>query len=274
MAHSVIDRIGFLLRDRETHAGRTTNAVLYFLNGVFVLLYILSTYDFSQLTLSIIRYSELSLGVLFLGEYGIRVYSADNWVAEVTNPYTIIDLLAVLPVFVSPGFDAGFLRGFHTLRVFRFLRLLVDEQQLFGQTLKVRTIRRIELSTTIFLIFFVTTGFIYAFEAPVNPGIENFGDAFYYTVIAVSTVGFGDIIPTTRAGRWVTITAVLVGFILIPWQASRLREASIGTMNCPRCGQSLNESDRFCRKCGLDLTEEFDAESEQPENQSPPVRNE
>ncbi|MEF8821736.1 MAG: ion transporter, partial [Halovenus sp.] len=123
MVRPVIDRIAFLLRDQETHAGRTTNAVLYFLNGIFVLLYILSTYDFSQLLLSIIHGLELGLGFLFLGEYVIRVYSADSWVAEITNPYTIIDLLAVLPVFASPGFEAGFLRGFHTLRVFRFLRL-------------------------------------------------------------------------------------------------------------------------------------------------------
>jgi voltage-gated potassium channel len=277
MVRTVIDRTAFLLRDRETRAGRLTNASLYVLNAVFVGLYILSTYDFSSQTLFVIHAGEVGLAVLFLGEFLIRVYSAESSSAELLNPYTVIDLIAILPVLVAPGTGAGFLRGFHTLRVFRFLRLIIEEQQVFGQSIRIRTVRRIELSTTIFLIFFISTGFIYAFEEPVNSNIDNFGDAFYYTVIAVSTVGFGDIVPTSTAGRWVTVTAVLVGFILVPWQASRLRDPRLNKESCPRCGEAVDEPDRFCRSCGLALDEEadeFDAESEQPEDHSPPVRNE
>jgi len=269
---TVLDRAGFLLRDRQTPAGRATNAALYALNTAFILAYIASTYALPAPGPSLIRTVELSLGALFLAEYAVRVYVADDTRAELIDPYTVIDLVAVLPVFVLTGSDTGFLRGFHTLRVFRFLRLVVDEQQLFGRSLTLRTVRRVELSAAIVLIFFVASGFIYAVEAPANPDIANFGDAFYYTVIAVSTVGFGDIIPTTAAGRWVTVVAVLVGFILVPWQASRLREAtsmasdsgadsdpapeSDPETTCPRCGASVDGRDRYCRRCGETLHEE------------------
>mgnify|MGYP002338614566 FL=1 len=94
---------------------------------------------------------------------------------------------------------------------------------------------------------------------------------------AVSTVGFGDIIPTTVAGRWVTILAVLVGFILIPWQVSRLRNPGAPTANCPRCGQAIDEPDRFCRTCGLELNGENQSSSSgsaSSTDQSSPVRNE
>mgnify|MGYP000043472988 CR=1 FL=1 len=253
---ALIDRIAFLLRDKSTPAGRATNAVLYALNTVFVLLYIASTYDLPVAWLAAIRTTEVGLAVVFLGEYGIRIRAADDPRAEITNPYTVLDLLAVVPVLVTQGIGIGFLRGLHTLRIFRFLRLLIDEQQLLGRRLSIRAVRRLELSVTIFLIFFLSTGFIYAVEGGVNPAISNFGDAFYYTVIAVSTVGFGDIIPVTAAGRWITVLAVLVGFVLIPWQATRLRQSTAdeGDDNCPRCGTTVAGTDRYCRRCGRRLT--------------------
>jgi len=261
-----LDRIGFLLRDRETRPGRLTNAVLYALNTVFIVLYVVSTYDLPAPYPSVVRAAELGLGIVFLGEYVVRVYSADDSWAEIIDPFTIVDLVAVLPVFVLGGANVGFLRGFHTLRVFRFLRLLVDERQVLGRSLRLRTVRRVELSVTIFLIFFITSGFVYAVEVAANPGIENFGEAFYYTVIAVSTVGFGDIVPATVAGRWVTVTAVLVGFVLVPWQASRLRDLSTepdaADAACSACGQAVAHSDRYCRRCGDALSDDLNADGE------------
>jgi voltage-gated potassium channel len=257
MSVAIVDRIGFLLRDRHTWAGRATNTLLYVLNTAFILLYILSTYQFPEPYPALIWNLEVALGIVFLGEYAVRVESAtDRW-GEITDPYTVVDLVAILPLFLFPGPGAGFLRGLYTLRIFRFLRLLVDEQQLFGKSIRIRTIRRTELSVTIFLIFFIATGFVYSAEVGANPAISNFGDAFYYTVIAVSTVGFGDIIPVTVAGRWITVLAVLVGFIIIPWQATRLRTLSTTTDTaCPRCGEPVADADRYCRHCGHALVED------------------
>jgi len=257
MSLATVDRIGFLLRDRQTRAGRATNTLLYILNTAFILLYILSTYRFPAPYPALIWNLEVALGVVFLGEYAVRVESAtDRW-GEITDPYTIGSLVAILPLFLFPGPGAGFLRGLYTLRIFRFLRLLVNEQQLFGQSVSISTIRRTELSVTIFLIFFIATGFVYSAEVGTNPEISNFGDAFYYTVIAVSTVGFGDIIPVTVVGRWITVLAVLVGFILIPWQATRLRTLSATTDRaCPRCGEPVADADRYCRQCGHALVED------------------
>ena len=262
----LLNKVGFLLRDRETTAGRATNASLYVLNIVFIGLYIISTYAISTPYTTLIRVIEVGLGIVFLIEYIVRVTSASDPKAEMTDPYTIVDLVAVIPVFVIFGPDIGFLRGFHILRVFRFLRLIMNEQQIFGKSIEIRTVRRLEVSTTILLIFVVATGFIYAVEAPTNPAIENFGDAFYYTVIAVSTVGFGDIVPQTVAGRWVTVVAVLVGFVLVPWLASRLRAPNrninaAGRTECPRCNETVVIADQYCRHCGCALTESTDTQS-------------
>ena len=81
---------------------------------------------------------------------------------------------------------------------------------------------------------------------------RNFGDAFYFTVVTLTTVGFGDIIPFSEAGRMVTVLMILSGIILIPWQVSRLvREwiliASKQDVTCPQCG--LRYQDRDASHC-------------------------
>lgn len=79
-------------------------------------------------------------------------------------------------------------------------------------------------------------------EHAVNPGVATFSDAFYFTVVALTTVGFGDIVPVTRLGRAVTVGAILAAVILIPWQAGRIVRAWTGPsrekvdMTCPNCG--------------------------------------
>jgi voltage-gated potassium channel len=97
-------------------------------------------------------------------------------------------------------------------------------------------------------------------ENPLNPNVQNFGDAFYFTVVAVSTVGFGDIVPVTQAGRLVTIAMIISGIILIPFQAARIFRAWLMTgrekkvLICPSCGLDRHDADaRYCKKCGEGL---------------------
>lgn len=255
MLRAAIDRAGALLRDRETPAGRTANLVRTVLDTAFVLLYVGSTYVVGEPLSNTVRAVELLIGVLFLAEVAVRVLSAADPRQELGDRYMVIDLLATLPVFLLPGPGVGFIYGFQTLRLFRFLRPLLDEREVFGRPLRVRTVRGLELSVTISYIFLVTTGFIHAAEVGVNPGISNYGDAFYYTVIAVATVGFGDIVPVTTAGRWVTVAAVLFGFVVIPWQVTRFRDARAADLTCPRCEEPFAAADRFCRRCGASLRE-------------------
>ncbi|MDS0259118.1 potassium channel family protein [Haloarcula sp. S1CR25-12] len=104
----------------------------------------------------------------------------------------------------------------------------------------------------------------YSVEHAANPGVANFGDAFYYVVVTVSTVGFGDIIPVTAAGRWVTVAAILTGIIVIPWQAGKIvkewRSREKVAVTCPNCGLSHHDADAsHCKACGHVIYQEFDS---------------
>ena len=131
--------------------------------------------------------------------------------------------LLVLPAF-GITLDLSFvklIRIFRVFRIFRFLRFTADPHFFFG-SITMQVLKVVRLVLTIFMIFFISSGLFFYVENDVNTHVKNFGDAFYFTVVALTTVGFGDITPRSGAGKWVTVLMILSGIILIPWQVSRV----------------------------------------------------
>ncbi len=161
------------------------------------------------------------------------------WVAErktkhFFNVYSIIDLLSILPVAVN-FINLSFLRIFRILRLFRILRVLrfqrifKSKNTMFGQLSDTQLVI-IRIVLTVFTIIFVSSGFIWAVENKVNPG--EFGTiwhALYFSVVTLSTVGYGDITPLSLWGRVITIAMILSGIALIPWQLGKLIKIIIAT---------------------------------------------
>ena len=118
------------------------------------------------------------------------------------------------------------------------------------------------LVVSVIMLFFVYSGLFFFVESPVNPEVQNFGDAFYFTVVAVSTVGFGDIVPVSSWGRLVTLAMIISGIIIIPLQVARIFRAWLNpgerrTLICPGCGLSRHDADaKYCRICGANLFDE------------------
>ncbi|HKJ59312.1 MAG TPA: ion transporter, partial [Halobacteriales archaeon] len=194
--------VEFYLLDHRTRLGQTIDVALLTLNAVFVAVYVFQTYPHSPAVDDVLWNVEVALASVFAVEYVLRLYGAPNRFDESTNGYTVADLLSILPTFavlLLPGFVAGtiglgFLRALRVVRFLRFYRFTQDEEFFFG-TISLEALRVIRLVLTILTIFFVTGGLFYEFEAPVNPTVSTFGDGFYYTVITITTVGFGDIVP-------------------------------------------------------------------------------
>jgi voltage-gated potassium channel len=263
--------VRFYLIDHRTTTGKAIDVGLLLLNLVFIGIFVAQTYPVSDGVRGGLWGAEVSIAVVFLVEYLLRVYGARNRLAEVTNPYTVVDLLAIAPTFAvlvvpgSSGSVAGLtvLQLFRVVRVLRFFRFTRDEEFFFG-TVSVETLRVMKLLMTVVAIFFVSAGLFYGFEHGINEDVETFGDAFYFTVVTLTTVGFGDITPTTEAGRWVTIAAILAGIIFIPWQASKIvREwthRDKRNVTCPDCGLEYHDADAsHCKACGHVIYQEIDS---------------
>lgn len=266
-------QVRFYLLDHRTWLGKFIDIALLVLNLGFVAIFVAQTYPLSELAIDWLWRLEIWIAVVFGVEYVLRLYGAEDRFVEFRDPYTMVDLLSVLPTFAlllvpTAGIVEGvaFFRVLRVIRVLRFFRFTRDEEFFFG-TVSGETLRAGKLFLTVLVIFFLTAGMFYTAEYRVNPGIETFGDAFYYIVISLTTVGFGDILPTTKLGRWVTIVGVLGAIILVPWQAGKIvREWAARDrvdVTCPNCGLSAHDPDAsHCKACGHVIYQEYSSSDE------------
>lgn len=269
------EAIQFYMIDFQTPLGRAIDIFIIILNLLAVAIFVIDTYPISgSLRLFLWRVELVAIG-FFIIEYLLRLYGAPDRFAYVKNIYSIIDLVAILPtllLLVIPlsGAYAGIrfiniLRVFAVFRIFRFLRFTAKEHRLFG-IISLEMLNVARLVVTIIMIFFVSSGFFYYVESPVNPQVQNFGDAFYFTVVAVSTVGFGDIVPISGWGRLVTIMMIISGIILIPIQAGRIFREWLNVCErktdvCQNCSLERHDTDAmYCKRCGQELHQKNEPE--------------
>ncbi|MEF8843168.1 MAG: ion transporter [Haloarculaceae archaeon] len=263
---SLRDVVRFYLLDHRTPVGKTIDVGLLVLNLLFVAVFVAETYPVADRFRAELWTLEVGVALVFLLEYLLRIYGARDRTAELFDPYSVVDFLAVLPslaLLVLPdtavAANVGFLRAVRVVRFFRFTR----EREFFFGSVSVGTLRAMKLLLTVLTIFFVAAGLFYTAERGANPDVRTFGDAFYFTVVALTTVGFGDIVPVTGAGRLVTTAAILAGIVLIPWQASRIvrqwTSPERTNVTCPECGLTGHEPDAsHCRACGAVIYQEYD----------------
>ncbi|MEA5574870.1 ion transporter [Anabaena sp. UHCC 0451] len=251
-------KIEFYLTDLETPIGKAINLTIASLvllsSGIFVA----ETYNISNDARLEIRALDTCILIVFAIEYLLRLWSAENKLKYIFSFYSIIDLMAILPSLI--GFvDIRFIR---LLRWFRILRLIrfIDSRFLFKSISSEDSVIFTRILFTLFAIIFVYSGLIYQVEHPVNP--QNFGtflDAFYFSVVTMTTVGFGDLTPISELGRLLTVLMILTGIALIPWQVGDLIKRLVKTANqvenvCSNCGLSFHDTDaEFCKICGTKL---------------------
>ena len=271
--NSFRETIQFYLVDSKTALGKLIDVFIIILNFVICAILVVETYDLSETVHGILWNTEIVIVAFFIIEYVARLYGSKDRLKQLVDIYSVIDLIAILPtvaLLVLPVFGVaphvGFLRMIRVFRVFRIFRFLryTKGSGFFFKNITVHVLKGIQLLITIFMIFFISSGLFYAVESSVNPAVKNFGDAFYFTVVTLTTVGFGDIIPLSEAGRMVTVLMILSGIILIPWQVSRLvREwiliASKQDVTCPQCGLRYHDRDAsHCKSCGHVIYQEYE----------------
>lgn len=269
------EKLQFYLIDCRTPTGKIIDIVIIALNLFICAIFVAETYPLAEKTRQLLWHLEVLIVLFFIFEYAARLYGAPNRFRQLTNIYSIIDLVAILPtlsLLTLPVFgftaDIGLLRlirGFRVFRIFRFLRFTADPDFFFGSiTQSFLTVLR--LIITILMIFFLSAGLFYEVENGLNPNITNFGDSFYFTVVTLTTVGFGDITPLTAAGKWVTVVMILSGIILVPWQVSLIIKEWIHVMRkkeviCTSCGLRYHDHDAsHCKSCGSVIYQVYDGD--------------
>ncbi len=266
--------IQFYLVDCKTALGKIIDVFIILLNLFICAILVIETYPVSEETHRILWTMELVIVFFFIIEYAARLYGAQNRFKQLKDIYSVIDLIAILPTlamvifpFFGIALDLGLIkliRIFRILRIFRFLRFTADPEFFFGSITQ-QVLNLVRLILTILMIFFVSSGVFFYVENSVNPDVKTFGDAFYFTVVALTTVGFGDITPISEYGKWVTVAMIISGIIFIPWQASKIMKewvhmASKTDIVCPGCGLRYHDRDAsHCKSCGHIIYQEIES---------------
>jgi voltage-gated potassium channel len=266
------ETLQFYLIDCKTALGKTIDIFIILLNLFVCAILVIETYPVSEATRQLLWKMEVIIVLFFIIEYAARLYGAKSRFKQLVDIYSIIDLIAILPtlsLLILPLFgitlNFGFvklIRVFRVFRIFRFLRFTSDPVFFFG-SLNLHVLEVARLFLTIFMIFFISSGLFFYVESGINADVRTFGDAFYFTVVALTTVGFGDITPLSEGGRWVTVLMILSGITLIPWQVSRIVKewvhmASKKELICPGCGLRYHDKDAsHCKSCGHLIYQEY-----------------
>ena len=265
MKNGFRETLQFYLVDCKTPLGKIIDIFIILMNLIVCTILVVETYEVSDNTINVLDTIEKIIVFFFIVEYIARLYGAEDRVKQLIDIYSIIDLVAILPtialiIFSSFGIDLDFefikfIRIIRTLRIFRFLRFTADPDFFFG-SITMQVLKVVKLFLVIFIIFFISSGWFYYFENETNELINNFGDAFYFTVVTLTTVGFGDITPVTHGGRLVTVIMIISGIILIPLYASQIVKewvhiAAKKDVICPGCGLRYHDKDAsHCKSCG------------------------
>ncbi len=256
------DKISFYLDDSKTFAGKIVDLILVGVNIFACGLFVVDSY-FPE-SLEILTVIEKVIVSIFIIEYLLRLWIAESKIKYIFSFYAIIDVISILPSIISLH-NLRFLRGFKVLRILRFFRLLESEDFFFGHISRIK-LQTIKTIFSIVTILFIAAGFIHYAEASSKLSqIKSFGDALYFSVITLSTVGYGDLIPITDLGRFVTVVMISFGAIIIPVQAGILINMLIkNSLNnkeviCKKCGLSKHDLDAsHCKACGTVIFQEYD----------------
>lgn len=251
-------KIAFYLQDLDTPLGRIINLTIAGLVLLSSVIFVADTYKIPAYIRIYLNAIDTGILIIFAFEYLLRFWCAEYKFKYLFSLYSVIDLMATLPFLVGVV-DISFIR---LLRWFRILRLIrfIDKKVLFGNISTEDGVIFARILFTLFAIIFVYSGLIYQVEHPVNSQVfGTFLDAVYFSVVTMTTVGFGDVTPVSEGGRLITVLMILTGIALIPWQLGDLIKQLVKTANqietlCPTCNLSFHDADaQFCKLCGTQL---------------------
>ena len=199
-----------------------------------------------------LRTVDFLLGVLLALEFLGRMSAHRHPMHYLENGAAMIDLVVIASLFVSAlGGNLGFLRVLRTLRLLRSYYVLGRLKKLSPAVRRNEEVILASLNLAVFVM--MVSSLVFVTQRGVNPKIEDFVDALYFSVSALSTTGFGDItLIGSTGGELLSIAMMIVGITLFFRLAQAVFRPGGKVLHpCPQCGLQRHEPDAVhCKACG------------------------
>lgn len=209
---------------------------------------------------------EWSFTILFSIEYILRVYTIKKPLNYIISFYGIIDLLSIIPTFIGL-FIVGaesllVLRSIRLIRVFRVLKLtrFIGEANILSAAL-LSSRRKIMVFLLVVMMSTIIMGTVMFLIEGEEHGFSSIPVSIYWAIVTLTTVGYGDISPSTTLGQFVASIIMILGYgiIAVPTgivtaELSKAQKSITNTQVCQNCGENkhLDEA-KYCHNCGSKL---------------------
>lgn len=211
----------------------------------------------------------LGLEIFFTGiftlEYFLRILSLRAPWKYMLSFFGIIDLLSIIPLYLSFIFAGAqvllVIRLLRLLRLFRLLKLAryISAAETLRLAFRLSAPKIVIFLITIFSIVVMVGAIFYLIENEANPKVASIPDGIYWAISTITTVGYGDVVAQTPAGKVIASLLMIIGFgvfavptgIVSVQLAKAMRADSVRGEACQSCGKAGHDMDaEFCKYCG------------------------
>ncbi len=264
-------RLHEIIFEAETPEGRFFDITLLFMIVLSVVVLMLETVPSLQAGWhKEFKILDWTFTVFFTVEYLLRLYCVYSPKKYMVSFFGLIDLASILPSYLSiffPGTQSLMIvRGLRLLRVFRIFKLenFLDQGNVIVNALRQS---RTKISVFLFFVLLLVNIFgsvMYLIEHEVNPGFNSIPRSIYWSIVTITTVGYGDISPITPLGQVIASFIMILGYAIIAVPTGIVTSAvmnaektsGISSESCINCGRDGHDVDAtFCKHCGHHLNE-------------------
>lgn len=265
------ERIHKIIFDSDTYKGKLFDIILLILIVLSIFIVMFESMPPLRNSINKLLYSaEWIITILFTIEYFARIVSSNKPSKYILSFLGIIDLLSILPTYfalIIPNVEALIIiRSIRLLRVFRILKLyrFIRAGNLLIIALR-QSMRKILIFMFFVLILVTLLGsLMYVIENQSN-GFTSIPNSIYWAVMTLTTVGYGDIVPVSGFGKFISTFIMLLGYSIIAIPTGIVSVEMSNTFSskssknqkiCNNCNATKHSnSAAYCYKCGNKLDE-------------------
>jgi voltage-gated potassium channel len=256
-----------IIFEADTKAGKLFDILILIMIIISVIVVLLdSVTQMHEKYGSLILLVEWGITVIFSIEYILRIISTKKVKNYIFSFYGIIDFLAIIPTYLSlflvGSHYLSILRIIRLLRVFRVLKLAryIGASRYLVVALKESRHKIAVFLWVVFLIVIIMGSLMYIIEGPEH-GFTSIPRSIYWAIVTLTTVGYGDIAPSTFFGQALASLIMITGYSIIAVPTGLVTAELIKTGNkktntqvCFNCSAGDHDDDaKFCKYCGTKL---------------------
>lgn len=259
-------RLHEIIFEADTKLGKVFDITLLVLIVISILLVMLESITAYREVYGVwFDRAEWVITIFFTIEYALRLICVYKPSRYALSFFGIIDLVSVLPSYLELifGMTNYFMavRAMRLVRVFRIFKLakFLDESNSLMAALKASQAKITVFLTFVIMMVIVIGSIMYFVEGGQSSGFTSIPRSIYWAIVTLTTVGYGDIAPTTALGQFFAAIVMILGYgvlavptgIVSAEMVQQKPSDQTSTQACKACLKEGHDKDAlFCKYCG------------------------